>query len=182
MKKKVLLVSPMYRNGGITSWTQKYLKKFPQDYYELLLVASDPKREAGEASLFQRITSGLGAMWRIMKGVRHIIRRKHVDIIHKATSGSLGALTDWILGKYCKIYGVKSILHCHYGCIPEVLGNGGFIGKLTLKSMQQFNQIWVLDNRTLSFLRQHSDIKGDVKLTPKTALSISSQACPETVP
>lgn len=166
MKKKVLLVSSMYRNGGITSWTQKYLKNFHRDDYELLLVASDPKREAGESFLFQRITSGLGAMWRIMKGVRHIIKREHVDIVHKATSGSLGALTDWLLGKYCKIYGVKSILHCHYGCIPEVLRNGGFIGRLTLKSMQQFDQIWILDNRTLNYLKQRSDIKGEIKLTP----------------
>lgn len=168
MKKKILLVSPIHRNGGITSWTRKYLENFTkyEKEYELLLVASDPKRSAGTPPLFQRITSGLGAMRRIMKDVWHIVRKEHINILHKTTSGSLGALTDWLLGKYCRIKGIKNILHCHYGCIPEVLGNGGFIGWLTLKSMQQFDQIWVLDKKTLDYLKKYSGIKGEIKLTP----------------
>lgn len=166
MKKKVLLVSPIHNNGGIASWTRKYIKDFPQVEYELLLIASDPKRKVGNLSILQRILSGVMALHRVMREVRHILNKERVEILHKTTSGSLGALTDWRLGRYCKKRGVKNILHCRYGCIPEVLDGSGLVRWLTLKSMQQFDQIWVLDKRTYNYLRQRKDVKAEIILTP----------------
>lgn len=166
MRKKVLLVSPVHRNGGITSWTRKFIQHFPQTEYELILIASDPKRAAGDPSILQRITSGLAAMFRVMKGVHHILRKGQVNILHKTTSGSLGSLTDWALGRYCRKKEIRNVLHCHYGCIPEILCGKSLLGWLTLKSMQQFDQIWVLDKRTYQYLRQRDDIRAEVILIP----------------
>lgn len=166
MKKRVLLVSPMHNNGGITSWTKKYIKDFPQTKYELVQVISDPKRKPGEISLFRRIMSGMMAFYRVMKEVHIVINRNEIDILHKTTSGSLGAFMDWRLGLYCRKHGLKNILHCHYGCIPKVLTRKGLVSWLTLKSMQQFNQIWVLDRRTYQYLESRKDIKAEIILTP----------------
>ena len=166
MRKKILLVSPIHNNGGIASWTRKYIKDFPQIEYELILIASDPKRKAGNLSIFQRILSGMMALRRIMKEVCHAINKGKIDILHKTTSGSIGALSDWEIGRYCRRKGTKNILHCRYGCIPEVLEKGGFIGWLTLKSMQQFDQIWVLDKRTYKYLKHRDDVKAEIILTP----------------
>lgn len=166
MKKKILLVSPIHNNGGIASWTRKFIKDFPQTEYELIQIASDPKRKAGNLSIFQRILSGMMALRRVMLEVRHILNKEKIDILHKTTSGSIGALTDWIIGEYCKRKGIKNILHCRYGCIPEILDKGGFLGWLTLKSLQQFDQIWVLDKRTYNYLKQREDVKAEIILTP----------------
>lgn len=166
MKKKVLLVSPTHNNGGIASWTKKYIKDLPQVEYELFLIASDPKRKPGKISAFQRVWSGITALCRVMGEARCVLAKEKVDILHKTTSGSIGALTDWMIGRYCRKHGAKNILHCHYGCIPEILNGKGFLSWLALKSMRQFDQIWVLDKRTYNYLKQRNDVNAEIILTP----------------
>lgn len=164
--KNILLVSPQYNNGGITSWTKKFLADFPRTEYNILPIASDPKREPGKINIIKRISTGASSTLRVMRKIRRTMDENKIDILHKTTSGSIGALADWVIGRYCRKRGVKNIMHCRYGNIPEILERNNIVGWLTKRSMNQFDQIWVLDKRTYHYLSGRNDIKAKIKLTP----------------
>ena len=95
--------------------------------------------------------------------------KKHkIDILHTTTSGSLGAYRDIRVAKLCKKYGIKSIMHCRYGCITEDYQSKGLVGILLRKSMSLFDQIWVLDSRSYNTLKGIPTLADKVHLTPNS--------------
>lgn len=161
----ILLIIPVTNTGGITSWGQKYISTFPDDDFKFHIVAQDPHRPP-HCNIWNRIISGAAALVRSFRNVRKVLLLHNVDIMHTTTSGSIGGLRDWLLGKYCRFYGVKTIMHCHYGCIPQVLHTRGIVRWITLKAMSQYDQIWVLDSSSYQALRSHKNIHSVIKLTP----------------
>ena len=167
MATKVLLMIPTKRNGGIQTWAKGFLKSFPQDEFIFTHIETAPQRKKNNG-LFIRVTTGLLALSRQLIDTKKCFKNEKFDIMHRTTSGSLGALADLIIGKYCHYHRTKNILHCHYGKIIEVLQSKGLIAWLTKKSMQQYDQIWVLDRKTLGFLKMQKDIKASIYLTPNS--------------
>lgn len=180
MATNVLLMIPTKRNGGIQTWAKGFLKSFPQDEFIFTHIETAPQRKKNNG-LFIRVTTGLLALSRQLIDAKKCFKNERFDIMHRTTSGSLGALADLIIGRYCHYHHTKNILHCHYGQIIEVLQSKGLIAWLTKKSMLQYDQIWVLDRKTLDFLKQQKDIKANIYLTPNyinvaTNLSISPKS------
>lgn len=165
--KTVLLSIPLHRTGGIASWGQKYYKSYKTSDIKLIAVDNAPNR-SDKVGFLMRSISGISAMMRVYVAIRKLSRREKIDIVHTTTSGSIGSLRDLVIGRYCKKVGIKSILHCHYGNIPNVLEKHNFIAQLTLKAMNCYDQIWVLDRFSYNYLINNKNIIANIKLTPNS--------------
>ncbi len=168
---KIIGLFPLTGNGGIASWTKKFVKTFPDKECQFTFVNVSPSisRAGGlsESFLF-RTLSGLTAMCRIYRELVSVLKKEHYDILHTTTSGNIGSFRDFYVAKLCKKYGVKTIMHCRYGCITEDINSRGLVGTLLRKSMNEFDQIWVLDSRSYNTLRSIDNLKEKVFLTPNS--------------
>lgn len=167
---KILGLFPFTNNGGITSWAKKYLSTFPNEEFLIIPVNNEPSHRRGNDSLLVRIYTGLIALKRIVKDVKQTIKQEKPQIMHTTTSGSLGALRDYIVGRICRKNALRCIMHCRYGCIPEDITSRSPIGALVRLSMRQYDQIWVLDTRSYSALNVIPEFSGKVKLTPNSII------------
>lgn len=168
---KIIGLFPLTGNGGIASWAKKFMKTFPDEEYQFTFVNVSPSipRTGGISETFLfRTLSGLLAMFRILRDIKKKITNDNYDILHTTTSGNIGSLRDYYVARLCKKHGVKTIMHCRYGCITEDIHSNGFIGKLLRKSIREFDQIWVLDSRSFNTLKSIENLKGKVFLTPNS--------------
>lgn len=160
----------MQGNGGIASWTKKYLKTFPDQEFKVYPVAESKIFKQGKkSSKLRRIISGIQDVLYIKKQLNDLIKYEiKADILHITTSASLGTYRDNIVGKFCKKHGIKSVLHYRYGNLPNDLATDGRYKRLLLETMQLYDNIWVLDRKTFNILTEYSQLKGKVKLTPNS--------------
>lgn len=169
--KYVLLVAPVDGNGGIQSWTKKYLKTFQSSSYGIIHEPVSQRRsDKPSNSRIGRCIDGLLDLFDVYKRVKKRINSNEhtIMIMHTTTSGSLGTLRDYALAKLCIKHRIKTILHCRYGCIPEDYKGKGFWGSLLRKTMRIYDQIWVLDSRSEQALRSDPYLTNKVHLTPNS--------------
>lgn len=165
----VLLISPGNGNGGIRSWTVKFLDTFPDDNYNLLFEGSFSYRSSKHfESTFYRIIDGVRDMVSLFFRVRKRLKKHDISIMHTTTSGSFGTLRDYVLMRLCHRYNVKCIMHCRYGCIKEDYEKKSFWGKMLQKTMNEYDQIWVLDSHSADFLKSIDNLKRKVFVTPNS--------------
>lgn len=168
---KIIGLFPLTGNGGIASWTRKFRNTFPNDEYQFTFLdvsPAIPRRGVLSSTFFFRVLSGLLAMFRILRELKKILKKGHNDVLHTTTSGNIGSIRDYYVAKLCKKYGVKTIMHCRYGCINEDIQSKGFIGKILRKAMNEFDQIWVLDSYSYDALKRIKSLKDKVYLTPNS--------------
>lgn len=168
---KIIGLFPLTGNGGIASWTKKFTKIFPDEEYQFSFVnvsPSTPRTGGWSETMLVRIVSGFTSMHRVLRDLKAVMKKEHFDILHTTTSGNIGSLRDYCVAKLCKQYGVKSIMHCRYGCITEDIQSKGLIRKLLRKAMEEFDQIWVLDNRSYNTLKGIKNLSDKVYLTPNS--------------
>lgn len=167
--KKVILVSPGYGNGGIRSWTKKILKTFSNEDYKITHVSASRRRTLTPHTKGLRcIIDGLLDLYETYKELKAIIKSGNYEIMHTTTSGAMGTLRDYCLSKYCSKKGIKTIMHCRYGCISEDYAKSGILGSLLRKTMKQFDQIWVLDSRSEQYLKSIPELANKIHLTPNS--------------
>jgi glycosyltransferase involved in cell wall biosynthesis len=166
--KNTLLIAPTVERGGISTWANKYLKCFASTDFRLVSIDSTAKHrgEESEKSQFKRIHGGLIDLKGLRKEVKAVIKNRRIDIMHTTTSGSLGTFRDYVLGKMCKKNGLKTIMHCHYGNIPEVLNSKGLFKYFLLYTMGMYDELWILDSRTEGVLKKYDKLKDKVYIMP----------------
>jgi len=165
----VLGLLPITGNGGIASWTKKFLETYPNDDYNIIPVNVSPDdKTISRENKFYRYISGLKALIRIYKECYKVIQENDITIMHTTTSGSIGTLRDYIINRLCHKYKIKTIMHCRYGCIPEDFVKNGFWGWLLRKTMHEYDQVWVLDSRSEAALKKDPLMTNKVYLTPNS--------------
>lgn len=166
---KIIGLFPLTGNGGVASWTKKFMTTFPDEEHQYEFVNVSPVRQrTGKDSGLMRAVTGICDMFRILIELRKILKNGKIDILHTTTSGNIGSLRDLRVAKLCKKYGVKTIMHCRYGCITEDIQSKGLVGKLLRKAMDEYDQIWVLDSRSYNTLKSFDNLKNKVYLTPNS--------------
>jgi glycosyltransferase involved in cell wall biosynthesis len=168
--QNILLVAPVTGgNGGINSWTKKYLENFCSDEFNLIPADSSLKhRLFDQASAFKRIVAGLLDLRDLIKAIRIILGKHHISIMHITTSGSFGTLRDYVLCRICRKQGIRTIMHCRYGNIPAIIEKNGLRRNSLLKTMYMYDQIWVLDSTSESVLKNIAQLQGKIRLIPNS--------------
>lgn len=164
----ILGLFPLTGNGGIASWTKRFLATFPDGDFVFYPISLSPKSRIGNEGVITRVISGFRALHHILTDVENVLKNENIDILHTTTSGSLGSYRDIKVAKLCKKYGVKSIMHCRYGCISEIIMSKRLVGILLRKSMSLYDQIWVLDKHSYNTLKNVKSLADKVYLTPNS--------------
>ena len=165
--KKILFVAPTDGNGGIQTLVRNYIRDFNFPGYSLTHIGVSHRRSTKERNNpVLRAYDGLLDLFEVYAQVKKEVGKNQFDIFHTTTSGSIGTLRDFFLGRLCKRHGIKTILHCHYGCIPQDYSKGGVLGLLLKKTMRLYDNIWVLDNKTIDCLHNDPIMKDKTKLVP----------------
>ena len=168
---KIIGLFPLTGNGGIASWTKKFRETFPDNEYQFVFINVSPSMSESvrlRKILLFRLIIGFFSMFRILNELKCILKKDHYDILHTTTSGNIGSLRDYCVAKLCKAFGLKTIMHCRYGCITEDIQSKGVIGKLLRKTMREFDQIWVLDSRSYKTLKGIDYLSDKIYLTPNS--------------
>ena len=121
----IILVAPLFGNGGIASWTKKFLKTFPNEDFKVYPISVVRKPKKKYSSLVGRILDGAMDMYNISKELKKIIKKHHIDVLHITSSASLGTYRDKMVAKFCRTHNIKCILHYRYGNLPNDLNTEG---------------------------------------------------------
>ena len=168
---KVLLIAPIAGNGGIRSWANRFEKAFPEKYPNVSVVrisGTDRRVTNPDVGKIRGALNGILDLVEVCKTVRRLFKSGEFDILHATTSGRNGSLRDFLLGRIARRYKVKSIMHCRYGCIPQVYPTNSFEGYMTRKAMDTMDNVWVLDSPAFKFLNTKPSLKEKIRLTPNS--------------
>ena len=126
---KVLFCSPFSESsevirGGINTWG-RYIMSYYLVYgindVELIPVSFDRTFFAtATSSLLGRIKSGFQEQMKPMKKAIHLMDEEKPDVAHICTSAGLGLIRDYILVRAAKNRGIRTVVHLHFGRIPEL--------------------------------------------------------------
>ena len=157
---------PLTGNGGIASWTKNLLDTFPNEQYKIYSINISAADRNDETSYLARIISGFKTLKRIIHDINKVITEVQIDILHTSTSGHISSYRDIRVANLCRKHNIKTVLHCHYGCITENYYNKGIVGWLTRKAFSLYDQIWVLDRKSYEILRSNRNLDNKVYLVP----------------
>lgn len=178
--RNVILLSPDKSNGGITSWTKKFIASFPNEEFNIVHISQEVKaKPSGDRNMLNRIITGGSELLRVLPSIKKSIKNSNIDILHTTTSGFLGSIRDYLVGRLCKRMSVPCIIHFRIGCLPLMREKDNGWWKLMFMAMKQYDQIWVLDRKTHKSLSEIEELRGKVFLTPN---SIEVQPIAELVP
>ncbi len=146
---KILLISPYSGiQGGISRWTEHIL-----NYYESLnskscnlqLLPVKRSKYISNTSLFIRLWYGIKDYSKIY----HEFKKKTIsykyDIVHIASSASISLFKDLLIMKYARKQKIKTIIHFHFGRIPELEMRNNWEWKLILKVISIADKVIVID-------------------------------------
>lgn len=163
----VLFICPAYGNGGILSWAKKLLDTFFRQDFQAITVNSSRRRSTiKRKSNVLRVLDGILDTFSTFHDAQKVLKNNQLDLMHITTSGGAGTLRDYMLVNLCHQYGVPCVLHCHYGCISKDVVSKGFLGWLLRKTLQMYDNIWVLDRISEKALKSDSSLEKKVFITP----------------
>jgi len=155
-KINVLLCSP-YQGavGGISRWTGHILAYYEiHKSYNLKLVHYYEAIESGifEFSKLRRLIVGLKNYIKIYKGILNKLNSENYDVVHFCTSASISLIKDVVFLKAVKNRGIKTIIHFHFGRIPDLYTKRNWEQKLLHKTIKLADKVVVIDQMSYNVL------------------------------
>jgi glycosyltransferase involved in cell wall biosynthesis len=167
MVMRVLLCSPFNSEytdnpGGIVVWTRNILEYYnnrsSEQKLELELYAMDRSIYIHtKSSLLSRCFAGVKDYafhcWSLYK----ILRKKQYDIIHINSSASFSLLKDYLILSIARSRGIRSVVHFHFGRIPDLKKKNNWEWNLLKKVVRLSDKQVVMDERSYMALKTISD-------------------------
>lgn len=154
-KIKILLCSPYGTLvGGISSWTGHILnyQKNAKTNIELKHYYSDGKGAYSNTLFLIRLYIGFVSYLPFLFGLRKELRYNQYDVVHFASSASISLMRDILSLKIAKRGGVKSVIHFHFGRIPELYKKRNWEQKLLHYVIKLADKVIVIDQRSYETL------------------------------
>ena len=159
MVNKVLLCSP-YKGavGGIQRWTNNIFKYYNEcrdvsgleiDIYSL----SRKKNILSGTSVFMRFALGIFEYPSLIIGFIKEVRKKKYNIIHITSSASISLIKDFVMLKIAKRKGIKTVIHFHFGRIPELVTKRNWEYKLLHRVIKLADVTIVIDEKSYCVLK-----------------------------
>ena len=158
---KVLLCTPYLQapgllRGGINTWADNvisYRNRIESDV-ELVPVSFDRRNYISvDSGMIRRMYLGLKEY---SSSVREAIRVMDVDrpdVIHVCTSASISLTKDIMLLRAAKKRGIKTIMHFHFGRIPELIQKNNWEWKLLKKCADLADVAITMDMKSYRVLK-----------------------------
>lgn len=139
---KVLFCSPYLSSddvvkGGINTWGRyimEYAATDGQSDAEIIPISFDRFVSSTEGkSTFSRLFRGLQSYKVPVKNAISSMKRDAPDVLHLCTSAGFGLFRDLVLLRTARRYGIKTVVHFHFGRIPELQNQNNWEWKLICK-------------------------------------------------
>lgn len=176
---KILYCTPfdLSAGSGIARCSRhifEYFKRRGCDDIVLDVLPMDRKYYVSEnSSVLKRAYSGVSEYWGIIKEIREKVKAEQPDIVHIASSASLSLFKDLLCVKMLRKMKVPSIIHFHFGRIPEVIAKDGWEWKMIKKVAKKATRIIVIDQSSYDALMRHGIVNVDYlpnPLSPSTEM------------
>lgn len=154
---KVLLCSPYKTfSGGISRWTdhivQYYHSNNDNDLCMNVFSLTRERKIYADTPLFKRMWYGFAEYIPLIIKFRNKIHSKRYDVVHIASSASLGLLRDILILKIARNNQTKSVLHFRFGRIPELYKKNNWEKKLLNKTIRLADAVIVIDQSSFNTL------------------------------
>ena len=149
----ILLLSPTGTGGGIVHWTniiQSYYEKIrPNDilikcYYPIVI----EKKKVNVGGFIKRISNSITVYSSFINSFKKEIKTNNYEIVHIATSASYGLIRDLLVLSICRWYRIKTVVHFHFGRIPDILKRKNWEYRLLHKVITIADSIIVMDRNS----------------------------------
>lgn len=163
----ILLCAPIDKGkekpqGGISVWARNILAYYKQQHDASLsieVVPFDRKTDVYKVmSFLRRAYNGITEYYEVCREAKKRLHEEHFDVAHFTTSGQLGLFRDFLVLRMAKKTGAKTLLHLHFGRVPELAKQNSWEWKMLKKVMKQADGVIAIDNQSYKTL-QDSGIK-----------------------
>lgn len=153
---KVLFCTPYLSGNGIVLsgigvWANNILdfyKTIDSDV-EIAPVSFDRRYNVSEkSSTLDRLFYGFRDYWRPIKSAMEYIKMENVDVLHLCSSAQLSLYKDLYVLKMAKKKGVKTVIHFHFGRIPELMNVNNREAKMIKRVCKAADTVIVMDQRS----------------------------------
>ena len=153
---KVLLCTPISKDakqaGGISVWANnilEYLNINSQKNVSYDVVACDRTIRINEnTGIIKRLWCGIQDYLAIVKDIKKRLKEKNFDVVHVNTTASISSIKDILIVKVAHRYGVKVVLHYHFGRIPKLSKQNNWEWKLVKKVITLADATIVMDRNS----------------------------------
>lgn len=160
MRKKILLAAPPPgSSGGISRWTGHILAHYerlaPEEKeVELLFLPMARSIAVGNTSRLKRLFKGIRDYSVVVKNYRQTLRLHAPEVVQIVSSASVSLLKDWILVKIASRKKIKTIVHFHFGRIPDLYASNNWEWKLLCRVIRLSDQTLVIDQTSYTTLEK----------------------------
>lgn len=159
-KKKILVAAPPPGySGGISLWSGHMLAYYGQlplasREIEMIFLPMPRSIRVGNTSRVWRLVKGVQDYSLIIQNYRQSLGRNRPDVVHIVSSASLGLLKDWILLKIASRQKIKTIVHFHFGRIPELRNRKNWEWRLICRIIRLSDRTLVIDRTSYETLEE----------------------------
>ncbi len=160
---RVLLCSPFTINsqvvqGGIAIWAQNIV-----DYYhsmdcdvQLKVLPYDRRSDAKACkSIVKRAWLGIKDYRNPIKETKRQLSNGHYDVLHLCTSASISLTKDLIVLLHAKRKGIKTVVHFHFGRIPDIKESRNWEWNLLKSVVKLADATVVMDMKSFTALKDY---------------------------
>ena len=154
---KMLLCSPLdlSSGSGIARWAN-HIKKYHSENDSTISLNIFPMDRSSyideDINPVKRAYLGLKDYYKIVNGICTEVSKNKYDIVHVASSASISIVKDIYLLKKLRKCNVKTIIHFHFGRIPELSKANNWEWKLICKVVKLATKIIVIDKKSYDTL------------------------------
>lgn len=159
---KLLIISPKAPPiGGIARWTEIIVNRIKQSHsITLYHVNSSPYCSCDINDVTRRMVVGLKRLPRILNEEKEILEKEEIDVVHICSSGSLGLIRDYLILKKAKEHQITTVLHLHYGRIPEAVKKNTVEWRALQQCFRYTDKVMAIDKATFEVIsRQCSRVE-----------------------
>lgn len=158
---KVLFCSPYtseegVAKGGINTWGRhvlSYYKEYATDNVELIPISFDRSTLISESiSVVSRVIKGLSEQSKPIKAAICKMEIEKPNLAHICTSAGYGLFRDLLLVKAAKKRNIKTVIHLHFGRIPELAKLKNWEWRLLSKVLRMCDMVIVMNKSTQNSL------------------------------
>lgn len=159
---KILLCTPFKQDknlvsGGINVWGNNIIQYYSELDSDVILepISYDRRFNVKEnTSYLVRFLSGVKDYWRSIKETKEKIDNDCYDILHLCSSAQLSLIKDYYVLRYAKEHGLKTVIHLHFGRIPELFEINNWETFLLKKVIIVAERVIVMDKKSYDSLRK----------------------------
>ena len=161
---KVLLCTPYNINsrvvqGGIAIWAQNIVNYHQalEDDIHIDIVPFDRKAKKhpkASYNLLSRAWSGIVDYWKPVRESKKMIKSGRFDVIHLCTSASISLTKDIAVLRAARKARIRSIVHFHFGRIPDLAQKKGWEWKLLKRVVRLADVAVTMDNSSFEALQK----------------------------